>query len=200
MKSKVLIKPLLLISLAWLMTSCGPTTELTKTWTDPSVNPSTFQPFKKVLVMARLKDQTGNRIAEDKIVAQIKSGVGAPSYSYLTASDTAQKSVDERLRKDGFDGLILMRLTQVDKSIDVHNSGYYGGYYGRYYGYPYGGTTTVSQNETYLVETSIYSLESGKLLWSGTTSTFNPSSLEKALDDIIAADRAQLIKQGFIKQ
>lgn len=202
------IKSLVLLGLISLFTACSPSTQLTKTWTDPSVSGSTFKPFTKVLVMARLKDQTGNRIAEDKLAAQFKPGVAVPSYSYLTSADSVQKEVDARLQKDGFDGLIFMRLTDVEQSLSVQSSGnyggysggYYGGYYGRYYGSPYGSTTTVTENETYVVETLIFSLASGKLLWSGTTSTFNPYSLDKALDDIIAADKAQLIKQGLIKQ
>lgn len=174
--------------------SCGPTTHLTKTWTDPSVTAATFKPFNKVLVIAHLIDETSNRIAEDKIAAQFRPGVAVAAYSYLNAGDTIQSAVNAKLQKDGFDGLLVMRLSGIDKSLDVQSSGY-GGYYHR----GYYGNTTISENQTFLVETKIYSFESGKLLWTGSTSTMNPASLEKALDEIIVAVKNQLTKQGLIK-
>ncbi len=204
MNSKTSIKTLTIFCLITLLIACSPSTQLRKTWTDPSVSGSTFKPFKKVLVVARLKDESGNRIAEDKMAAQFKKGVAVQSYSYLLASDTVQGAVDARLQKDGFDGLVLMRLTDMEKSLNVQNNsygGYYGGYYGRYYGAPYGyGGTTVTEDKEYIVETTIYSLVDGKLLWSGTTSTLNPTSLGQSIDDIIYAVKTQLFKQGLIKQ
>ena len=188
------IKSLTLFYFIITLIACSPSTRLTKTWTDPSVSASTWKPFNKVLVMARLKDETGNRIAEDKLVKQFKPGVAVPSYTYLQPSDTIQGSVDTRLQKDGFDGLVLMKLVDVQQSVSVQNSGY-GGYYGMRYG-----MTTVSTDHEYLVETTIYSLASGKMLWSGTTSSFNPSSLSQTIDEIIRADKNQLIRQGLIKQ
>ncbi|MDI1353805.1 MAG: hypothetical protein PSX36_02720 [bacterium] len=184
----------LLFALLIVMIACGPTTVLTRTWTDPSVTAATFKPFTKVLVMARLKEETGNRIAEDKLVKQFKPGVALASYAFLLPSDTLQRAVDARLKKEGFDGLVLMRLKNVEQSVTVQNSGY-GGYYGNRYS-----STNVYVDNNYLVETCIFSLETGKMLWSGTTSSMNPSSLETTLDEIIAADKAQLIKQGLIKQ
>jgi hypothetical protein len=176
--------------------ACEPSTHLTKTWTDPSVNETTFKPFTKVLVVAHLKDETSNRIAEDKLVAQFKPGVAVPAYSYLQEGDTVQKILNARLQKDGFNGLLVIALTGIDKSIDINTYNY-----GGYYRYGYGsGTTTISENQTFMVETKIYSFETSKLLWTGTTSTYNPSSLEKALDDIILAIKNQLIKQGLVKQ
>jgi hypothetical protein len=182
-----------------LLNACSPATQLTKTWTDPSVTAGGFEPFKKVLVLASLKDVTGNRIAEDKLAAQFTKGNAVPSYSYLQSSDTVQSLVDAKLKQDGFDGLVTMRLADVDKSLYVQGGAYgYGGYYGGRYGYGHSGAT-VSVDHSYIVETCIYSLASGKLLWSGTTSTLNPDNLERAIDDIIAADKAQLVKQGLMK-
>jgi hypothetical protein len=194
MKTKILFPVLFVLFTSFI--ACGPTTQLTKTWTDPSVNGSEFKPFTKVLVVAHLKDETSNRIAEDKLVAQFKPGVAVPAYSYLQVGDTVQNALNARLQKDGFNGLVVMRLTGIDKSIDINTTNY-----GGYYRYGYGqGTTTVSENQTFMVETKIFSFESGKMLWSGTTSTYNPSSLEKALDEIIVAVKNQLVKQGLVKQ
>lgn len=191
---------LLAVSLIILLSGCGPSTSLTKTWTDPSVTESGFKPFNKVLVIAKIKDETGNRIAEDRICAQFKRGNATPSYLYLQTKDTVQSDVDARLQKDGYDGLVTMRVTDVDQSVSMQGGGgYYGGGYGygRYYGGFYN-APTYSVDKSYLVETCIYSLTNGKLLWSGTTSTFNPANLDEMLDGIISSVKNQLVKQGLM--
>jgi hypothetical protein len=105
--------------------------------------------------------------------------------------------VEERLKKDGFDGVVVMRLADVDKSTSYVPGTTYGGWYG-YRGW-YGSPGYYQEDKTYYVETNFYSLQSNKLLWSGTTSSLNPSKLDNTIDQIIAALKEQLQKQGFIK-
>ena len=136
-------------------------------------------------------------IAEDKIVASLKNVQGVPSYSYLSNSDTARASVEEKLKNDGFDGIVVMRLTTVDKSLNYVPGTTYGGWYG-WYGGGYS-SGYYSEDKTYYVETNFYSLTSQKLLWSGTTSTLNPSKLDRSLDDVISAIRSEMQKQGLLK-
>lgn len=195
MKTHTKLKILILLTIITSMIACSPSTQLERTWTDPSVTPETVKSMKKVLVICRLKDETTNRTAEDKLAARYKLGKAVQSYLYLQESDTNQTAVDAKLRNDGFDGIIVMRLTGVDKSLDIYSTGGYGGYYYRGYG-----TTTVSENQTFNVETKLYSMESGKMLWSGTTSTYNPTSLDRSLDDIMNAIKYQFIKQGLLKE
>jgi len=188
------IKTLISICIIGLMVSCAPATKLEKSWADPSLTPETIQAVKKVLVVAALPDESSKRIAEDKIVAQLKNVQGVQSYTYLTPADTDQKQVAEKLKKDGFDGVILFRLKEVQKSTSYTPGTSYGGWYG----YRYSSPGYYSENETFMVETNLYSLVSDKLLWSGTTSTLNPSSLDKTMDQIIATIRFELQKKGFL--
>jgi len=194
------------LSLLILMIACAPSTQLIGTWTDPELNGETLQPFNKVLVIARISHETSNRIAEDKIVASIKNSAAVPSYSILLQGDTSQAVVDAKLQKEGIDGLIVMSLKEVNKSLNyqppTYYGGYYGGYYGYrgYYGYGYGSPGYLTEDQTFYVETSIYSLVTGKMLWSGTTATLNPKQLEQALDEIITAVRNELSRKGLIKE
>ena len=179
-----------------LLTGCGPTTKIEKTWKDPSFTPDEAKTYKKLLVIAPIKDESTRRIAEDKIVSSFKTVTAVPSYSYLQPGDTAQSVVDAKLKNDGFDGEVIMRLQDVDKSVSyVPGTTYYG-----WYGWGYGGTPGYyQQDKTYYVETSFYSLESGKLLWSGTTSSLNPNKLDRTLDDIVNTLREELKRQKLIK-
>jgi len=202
------LKVLLPLSLIAFLFACSPSTKLVNKWVDPSLTSETLKPFEKVLVIARVKDETTNRITEDKIVAKMQTPA-LPSYGFLLPSDTNQVLVDQKLKKDGFDGLIVMRLTDVNETVNYQQGstsyygGHYGGYYrgrpGGYYGY-YSTPGYYTQDRTFYVETSIFSLLTEKLLWSGTTTTLNPTQLDETLDDIIYTIRKELMKQGLIKE
>ena len=187
----------LLCYVSFIIYSCSPSTKIEKTWTDPSFTPASTSTYKKVLVMGLMRDESTRRIAEDKMVAQFKNITAVPSYQYLQPSDTVRSVVEERLKKDGFDGVVVMRLADVDKSTSYVPGTTYGGWYG-YRGW-YGSPGYYQEDKTYYVETNFYSLQSNKLLWSGTTSSLNPSKLDNTIDQIIAALKEQLQKQGFIK-
>ena len=178
-----------------LLIACGPSTKITKSWTDPSFTPSAAQSYKKILVMGLLKDESTRRIAEDKMVAAFKNVTAVPSYSYLQPSDTVRSIVEDRLKKDGFDGVVIMRLADVDKSVSYVPGTSYGGWYG----YRYASPGYYQEDKTFYVETNFYSLPDAKLLWSGTTSSLNPNKLDRTLDDIIATLKGQLQKEKLIK-
>ncbi len=190
------MKNALLLSVIGLMTACSPSTQITKSWTDPSWTPGGAEPFKKVLVLASLKDASSQRIAEDKVVAAMKNVQAVQSYKYLQAGDTVQARVEEKLRKDGFDGIIVMRLTNVDKSLSYTPGTAYGGWYG----YRYATPGYYSEDQTYTVTTDFYSILQDKLIWSGTTSTLNPTQFDQTVDDIITAIRNELVSKGLVKQ
>jgi len=187
----------LLCFVSFIIYSCSPSTKIEKTWTDPSFTPASTSTYKKVLVMGLMKDESTRRIAEDKMVAQFKNVTAVQSYQYLQPSDTVRSMVEDRLKKDGFDAVVVMRLGDVDKSTSYVPGTTYGGWYG-YRGW-YGSPGYYQEDKTYYVETNFYSLQSNKLLWSGTTSSLNPSKLDNTIDQIIAALKEQLQKQGFIK-
>jgi hypothetical protein len=212
------ITTLLTLGLIGLTFACSPTTKLSKSWADPSFNAATTKPFTKVLVIAPIKDATTQRIAEDKIVSKLKQGVGVQSYVYLQPSDTVEAALITKLKKDGFDGIILMHLKEIEKSTSYTPGTSYGGYYGGwggyhgygYYGYGYGGYGPgyyggyteghYNEDKTYMVETNLYSIAESKLLWAGTTASLNPSSVDKTLDQIIITIKSELQRKGYIKK
>jgi len=191
MKTKFFLLSTLLIGLLFACVS----TKLEKSWADPSfsLNPN---PYKKVLVLAPLKDAASQRIAEDKIVKQLKKSVGVQSYTYLTSTETDPKILNEKLLKDGFDGIIVMHLTDVEKSVSYNPGTSYGGWHG-YRNYTPG---YYSEDKTFLVETNMYAVKNDKLMWSGTTSSLNPTSFDKSMDEIITAIKTELQKKGILEK
>ncbi len=198
MKTKIIY--IFLVFSYFILNGCGPSTKIEKTWSDPSFTSGSVA-FHKVLVIGNLKDESTRRIAEDKMVAAMKTVTGVQSYTYLQPNDTARGSVESRLQKDGFDGIVIMRLASVDKSTSYVPGTTYGGWYGHggWYGGGYGTSGYYQEDKTFYVETELYSLTTGKLLWAGTTSSLNPTKLDHTLDDIIATIKAEMQKQGLIK-
>ena len=70
----------------------------------------------KVLVVALFKDETNRRKAEDQMVIYLK-GKGIVSYNYLDDNISAknEEAIRDKIKTDGFDGAITMRLIDVDK-------------------------------------------------------------------------------------
>lgn len=208
MKIKLFLSALSVV----LVAGCSPSTQLVKTWSDPSLNAATVPAYNKVLVIAQLKDDSSRRIAEDKLVASSPAGNFIASYNYLKPDQKDQNLVVGELLKDGIEGIILMRLTDISKTTDyVQGTAYYGGwgygrgFYGGYGGWGYGGSYYATpgyyeENKTYYVETNIYDVKSNKLLWSGTTSTLNPTKANETMDDIILALKTELNNKGLIKK
>jgi hypothetical protein len=212
---KTYMKLLLILCLAGSMVACATSTQLRKSWSDPSLSNTTVKPFNKVLVIVKAKNEMGKRAAEDKLVTLIKNGKAIQSYTYLTKADTAQKEVVEKLIKDGFDGVIMMRVKAVVQTETTNPGTSYSNWYGYSYGYGYGysygvaynigpsennGPSTVDVNspKDYIIETNIYSLESKMLLWSGVTASMSAKKIDPALTGIVNTIRKELKKKGFI--
>jgi len=161
----------------------------------------------KVLVIAMVKDETSRRVIEDHLVKRV-SGTGVASYT-LVSTDMLKEASDEALKKiltDGkFTHIILMRLADVEKEtsyVPGTTTSYYGGY-GRYYGYGAGMYSTpgyYTTDKNYFVETTVYSINPDKLLWTGTTKTVNPSKVEKTVNDIADVVAEKMKKDGFLKK
>ena len=211
-------KKLLLFSgVAALMIACATTTQLRKSWSDPSLAGHPSKPFKKVLVLVALNKEIPKRTAEDQLVAEIRNGEAIQAYKYVTKADTSQKELAERLVKDGFDGAIVMRLKGVvqTKTTEVGTpySNWYGYTYGYGYGYGYGvgvvinagpsesnrpEVVDVNSPKDYIIETNIYSLEKKMLVWSGTTASMSAKKIEPAMKGIVNTIRKELKKKGLM--
>jgi len=186
--------------------SCEPSTKLVKSWRDPNTTVD-IKSINKILVIALVKDASARRIAEDKLVSVMKVK-GVQSYNYLTdemVKDNENTKLNERLKSDGFNGVLIMRLLDIDKETTyVPGSSTGPAYYGSYYGYyryaapSYYNAGYYKTDKNFIVETTVYTTIPDKLVWSGTTKTVNPENFDKAIEDIAAAVAEKMKKDGFI--
>jgi hypothetical protein len=196
------------ITLCFLV-SCT-STEIVSSWKDPATTISGNQ-IDKILFIALVKDESYRRVVEDKLVA-LSNGKGVASYTFVKGGNltkTDKAGITQRLKADGTDLIVIMRLLDVkEETRYIPGSGMngyggmpgYGGYWGGYsYAAPmYYTPGYYTTDKKYLVETNVYSVEQDKLLWSGTTSSMNPSNIETTTAEIVDAVIEKMKKEGFL--
>jgi len=189
---------------AALFIGCGSSTRLVTSWRDPSVSIEEGS-LNKVLFVALLKDEATRRAAEDELVSRSKAQ-GVASYTYFGNDIEAINApgMNDRMIKDGIDGVVILRLVDLSKEQTYVPGSTYPSYYGSPYGY-YGYAAPmyydpgyVRTDVTYTIETNIYGTKMGKLVWTGTTSTVNPSDLSTTVREIMEEIHWKMVKEGFL--
>jgi hypothetical protein len=196
-------KNLVIAILIASIVSCGPSTKIVNSWRDPNTVVNTSE-LHKFVVAALLKNEATRREVEDKMAA-LNPGKAVPSYQVFGTTPLTQTDdvYMKKLKDDGYDGIVIMRLAKVDKDqryVPGNSPTYYGswrGYYGNAWGgyYDPGYYTT---DKTFYVEVNVYSLPKDKLVWSGVTSTINPSSGQSLFDGVISAVEQKMKDEGFL--
>jgi hypothetical protein len=196
----------LFITLVFLfLVSCS-TTKMVSSWCEPNKEIK-ISNLNKVLVVALFKSETSKHNAEDQMVAYLK-GKGIQSYNYFNSNfdRNNEDAIRARIKKDGFDGAVTMRLIDVDKE-KIYTPGetnFYPQYYRDFSGYYYNrwnygnapGYYTTTKRFT--VETNVYSIKMNKIIWGALTETTNPEGLEKLTDEVAKAVYKQMLKDGFV--
>ena len=191
---------LLIFTCFALLFGCGSTTSIVNSWKDPDATPEDAR-FSKILVSVLSTNESSRRIAEEHLASI--NPIFIPSYSIIKEelADDPDR-LKTTLLEQGFDGILLLRLMDKDKNqtyVPGTNRGQrywgrYGYYWDRYYEPGY-----YQENTNYTIETSLYSLTKDKLLWSGTSTTVNPTSIEKTVNDILKKSYKQMQKDGLIQ-
>jgi hypothetical protein len=190
---------------ALFLTGCG-STRVNRTWVEPDL---TKIKFKKVMVIATIPAGASRREAEDAMKANIHSVEAVQSYKVLAAETDIKNpaKVIGAIKAQGFDGVVVMRGVSDRDEMSILPSaappaayrtfaGYYsaayalGGYYGQ----------TITANRILTVETNIYEMAGGKLIWSGTTATTSPGNIRQLVDDAAKAIRSEMVRKGLLPE
>ena len=182
------------------LVSCGPSTKIEKSWMEPGATVTASAP-NKALVIALVKDETSRRVIEDQLVKRLG---GDAIASYTIAANATEEVLKQKIADGKFTHVLLMRLADVEKEtsyVPGTTTSFYGGY-GRYYGYGAGMYSTpgyYTTDKNYFVETTVYTVNPDKLVWTGTTKTVNPSKIEKMVNEIGDVVSEKMKKDGFLK-
>jgi hypothetical protein len=183
------------------MASACHSTHLVASWKEPGATPLHF---RKAIGVFVTKDEALRRTLEDKIADEFPNTT--PSYRVLKSADMADTAgIEKRLRKQGFDGAIVMRVVTVDQRITYtpgtywYGAPYYGfnSYWGTAWGYPYD-PGYVYANQIVTIETQIYSLTNDKLIWAGRSETTDPRTAGRLAHSVVGRVVRALKKDGLL--
>lgn len=159
---------------------CASTT-MQSTWADPGYRGA---PMRKLFVMGQaMRDVTARRVLEDALVARLKSGGvdAVPAWSaFPSETPVGEATLSSTIAAAGADGVLMVRLVGVENQVSVRPTpvpgpgfGWYG-FYSSWYAAP-----AISVDQVAIAETTLFDAKTKRLVWSGTSETFNPTSAQK---------------------
>jgi hypothetical protein len=191
---------------AAVLAACGTTTKIPNAWRNPAHE---GMPFQKIFVIGVGKNESNRRLFEDRF-AEVLSGGGAvalTSYGSLPDSQRlSEAQVREAIEGGGYDGVIVSRLLGVEEETEYvpprtySVPRHYGGYY-HYYGTSWDVVHEPGYFKTHTtvrLETNLYDVGTGELVWSGQSETFDPSSLEDIIESATKAVAKRLSEESLI--
>jgi len=191
---------------ATVLAACGAVTKIPVAWRNPGYEGA---PYQRIFVIGVAQSDANRRLFEDRFAAVLSSGgaVASPSYGTLPQSERLSESeIRGAIRGGGYDAVVVTRLLGVEEKTEYVPPRTYTvpRYYGGYYGY-YGSTWDVVHEPGYYkdhtivrLETNLYDVGSGELVWSGQSETFDASSVEDIIDSATKAVAKRLGKEGLI--
>ena len=208
-------KYLSLVIAVLALSGCGSNTTIVNSWRDPKITIAQ-ENFKKVLIVALLKDEASRRVTENRIAAS--NPIFKTSYEYLneTVKDLSKEQKLKILQDENFDGVITLRLVSTEKETTyvpgTYTGMYYGGFDGMYtgmYGYGFGNWYGMyspnfydpgyyQETTSYMVETNVFSLKENKLIWTGTTKSDYVTDLGQTVDAIMQTVVQEMRKDGSL--
>ena len=203
MRKLTALSSLLLATL--LLAGCQ-TTALQSAWYDPTF---TGGPMHRITVVAAGLNVPNRRLAEDIFSDRLRAlGVhAAPGWAVV--SDEARNAAEpftEALRRSGAQGVLVIRVLGVDTQTQVATmmvTTSVSTWGGPTWGSPnVWATTTVpvamSQYALVVVETSLYEVATGRLVWTGITQTLNPTNFQSDVRGFANVIIGQLVARRLL--
>lgn len=195
------------IGITFILGSCASTT-LQSTWTDPAF---TGGPFKKFFVVGlSARDVTSRRVFEDVMVAKLQAAgaQAVPAWqSFRDEGQASEAAMDAAVAQSGADAVMMTRLLGVDTRVNVSpmmvpgpmmgpgfGPGWWGGYSGWY------AVPQVTQYQIATAETTVFDVKTRRIVWTATSQTFNPTSVQQEAPGLADAVIGALQTRGLISK
>ena len=191
-----------LVALATTLLAACASTTLQSAWYDTSY---TGGPLRKIIVVGVGGTLAERRVFEDAFVQQLNAAgtQAVPGYAFLP-DDARQNEPgwNAGIAQSGAGGLLLVRLLGVDTKTQVSTTmvpgPIYFGPYGGVWGPQMIAVPDVTQYQVANVETNLFDVRTKRVVWAGTTQTFNPGSVAQETPGFARLIIAQLAARGLI--
>ncbi len=212
MKTKPVIFLSLITIFSFLLSACSPATLLVENWSDPQYN---GPPLKKILVIGVIKNTERRYAFEDEFASLISAGNRQGIASHKLLPDLEKQGNKEFVLKiveqTGADGVMivtthgLINLQRVTPpTFDyIPNSGA-GHSYSMFGYYNYSHSITYNPGHTVTdkllrVDIKLFNAASEKVIWSGKTESFNPTSSKEVVAELERLVIKDIRKNGLIE-
>lgn len=200
------------------LASCGSSTRIIGSWTDPEIKGQTKENASVFLaslsrnmeVRTKLEDALAQQAAQRNI-RTVKSTEFFPPNFYEKLPP--REELLNKIKQANVDAILTVSLINKESEtryVPGNNRYYapypsyrwYGGFYS-YYGYWYPNLWDPGYyvtDKTYFLETNLYDASNEKLIWSAQSETVNPGSIDNFVRDYPKKLVAQLVKDGLLKK
>ncbi|OYU95731.1 MAG: hypothetical protein CFE21_11370 [Bacteroidetes bacterium B1(2017)] len=197
-------KLVLLIGLVSLLAACSPP-NVVKVWSDEK-HVIDASKTHKYIYFVQSNNQINSRIAQDRLV-RLSSNPSIQGYLY-TKGDRINAGNREfyqsKMKQDGYDYVVVMRLTDtlsaqtnVAGEGTASNRSFYSDYSVTIDPYAYN-PGYQREDKIFVIETNLYYVETGTIVWSSISKVYNPTSVEKATDETSKEVIKKMKRQGFL--
>jgi hypothetical protein len=193
------IAPVAALVLA-VVTAFGADTKLTTTFRDPKVGKLAYS---KIAVAYISPDADLRRRVEDGLARRVRNSVAARTL-VPDAEMKDRAAVAERLKSNGVDGVIVVRLVAFDREVDSTPGQL------TFVTYPdlwdtWGSSWALVETPGYATMTktitadiAVFDVATTKAVWSGRLKSVDPKSLRTLLDALVSEGAAELKKQKLL--
>ncbi len=174
------------------------------------------RPLQSLLVVALTGDDSKKILWENIMADRLNQNGLSANPSIRSFPDDPEVTKDEIInyvKNEGIEGVLVTRLVDTKKEEVYYppSGGYYdyGGRYGfynrfgSYYPHAYDRVSTPGYTATYttvLLETNLYLTENMELIWSMSSDTFDPNSMNQLVDSVSKKIISTLQKSNLITQ
>jgi hypothetical protein len=178
--------------------------KFTSTWAAPDAAGVTFKGQKVVALV--MSDDMSLRMSAEEALSRELSARGMQGVAAYRMIPSQELKETERAKawfeREAVAGVVALRPVSQDRVKRYGPEVWSGPSYSTLWGfYPYGWTTVyvVGSNRTdtiIVVESLIYKVSTGKLVWAGASEATNPESLQALVADIVK-EAAEKIRKQF---
>lgn len=189
---------------AVILLFAGCATMQLESWTDPAFQ---GRPMGKVMVAGMAESQSLQRQYESMFISSLaEAGADAVAAGDRLPADTkvTKAGLQAKLEDEGVASLLVTRVIDEKEKAQyyppVSYPSYYGGSFG-YYSHTFDYVHSPGYMNVYLeihLETNLYDVPTGKLVWSGRKKITDERSDEKVMKEVIGSTVKDLKKNGLL--
>lgn len=187
-------------ALLLLVAGCA-STQVSSAWRDPTVSPAQAKP-EKTLVVAMVPDPAIRRNLEDELAYKLQQhGVAAVTAHQLVQDERNlnKEQIQQLAQQQGADSVLLTRFRGIERHLEYEPGYGWDGFWGVWDPWMYQ-PGYLTEHTSARMETMLFHspTDGGRLIWTATTQTFNPSGSDRQIAGLASKIVDQMHKDAVV--